>query len=386
MRLDKQGGGQEVSEILELLEEEEKQGLEWVELRDYVGRVVGEWGLLGAKQEEVEIAVKGMLLHRAHREQQERELIYRELRVIGGRYFGDRGLIRKLTLPESEVEIEVEPERLARIPSELWQACWREDYFDFSEAAWEREEVEQQIEYARAYQEWYAARMGEPVEKRWVRGGIEMVMRLIPPGRLWMGSPESEKKRDDNDEQRHRVVLSRAYWLGKYEVTQREWQAVMGSNPSRFQGKELPVEMVSWENCQEFAGKTGLRLPTEAEWEYACRAGTTTPFNLGENITPNDNGEYRGRTVKVGSLGSPNAWGCHDMHGNVWEWCQDWYGEYPLEEQCNPPGPNNGSDRVVRGGGFVIFARYCRSAFRAYDAPEHRDRDLGVRLGASSQP
>ena len=171
-----------------------------------------------------------------------------------------------------------------------------------------------------------------------------------------MGSPANEPERSD-DETQHRVTLTKGFYLGVHQVTQAQWQAVMGNNPSHFKGdSNLPVENVSWDDCVAFCealgkkdGKT-YRLPTEAEWEYACRAGTTTPFHFGDTISVNQanydgnytygngkKGVYRQKTTPVGSFPA-NAWGLFDMHGNVWEWCADWYGPYPEEELKDPQG------------------------------------------------
>ncbi|MGB2614610.1 MAG: SUMF1/EgtB/PvdO family nonheme iron enzyme [Phycisphaerae bacterium] len=222
--------------------------------------------------------------------------------------------------------------------------------------------------------------------------GIELV--FIPVGEFLMGSPASEAQRND-DETQHRVIISRPFYLGKYEVTQGEWQRVMGSNPSNFKGSDrLPVEQVSWDDCQAFLRKAGggLRLPTEAEWEYACRAGTTTPFHTGATISPSEanyNGNYiyggvakgafRQKTTEVGSF-RPNAWGLFDMHGNVWEWCADWYGDYLGGAVTDPMGPASGTGRVLRGGSWFGRPRGCRSARRFRFSPGYRFSFLGFRV------
>ncbi|MGH8552551.1 MAG: formylglycine-generating enzyme family protein, partial [Methylococcales bacterium] len=202
-------------------------------------------------------------------------------------------------------------------------------------------------------------------------------------------------------------LLTHGFWLADTACTQALWEAVMGENPSRLQGTDRPVERVSWEDAQSFIEKLkadlrgpALRLPSEAEWEYACRAGSTTPFWFGRNITPeqvnyNGNypyaggkkGKYREETVAVKSLPA-NRWGLYEMHGNVWEWCQDWYGEYDAEAVIDPAGPAGGEARVLRGGGWINFARLARSACRSRDQPGYRDFDAGFRLarGQSSKP
>ena len=185
------------------------------------------------------------------------------------------------------------------------------------------------------------------------------------------------------------------------EVTQGQWRSVMGDNPSGFKecGDDCPVENVSWNDIQGFMKKLNekegasiYRLPTEAEWEYAARAGTTTPFYFGDCLSTDQanyngnypladcpKGEYREKTVPVASF-PPNKWGLYDMHGNVWEWCQDWYGEYPEGSVTDPEGPETGSNRVLRGGGWIGGARYCRSALRYGVAPADRGSSFGFRL------
>ena len=183
------------------------------------------------------------------------------------------------------------------------------------------------------------------------------------------------------------VRISRGFWLGQHEVTQSEWQGVMGTNPSEFSGcGQCPVERVSWNDAQEFIrslngrfGGNRYRLPTEAEWEYAARAGTTGDRygNLDAIAWYRDNSG--GRTHPVGQK-APNAWGLHDMLGNVWEWVADWYGGYPGGAVTDPRGPVSGSDRVDRGGGWGVSASYCRSSTRFSDTPGIRNAYLGFRL------
>jgi formylglycine-generating enzyme len=226
---------------------------------------------------------------------------------------------------------------------------------------------------------------------------LSMQFTWIPPGTFLMGSPPQESERR-NDETRHKVTLTKGFYLAVHLVTQVQWQAVMGNNPSRFQGRTLPVEQVSWQDCHTFCATLGrmegkrYRLPTEAEWEYACRAGTATPFSFGETIDTeqaNYNGEYtygkgkkgvhRQQTTAVGIF-PPNAWGLFDMHGNVYEWCADWYGPYPQEELTDPQGNESGSTRVLRGGSWFIYPYRCRSAFRRYCEPAYCQYDIGCRV------
>jgi formylglycine-generating enzyme required for sulfatase activity len=251
----------------------------------------------------------------------------------------------------------------------------------------------------------------------------------IEGGTFTMGSPANEPERT-SDEVQHQVTV-RSFYMGKYQVTQAEYETVMGTNPSYFQGSNLPVENVSWYDAIEYCNRlsqreelslaytidknrsdpnntsdyddvrwlvtwnpnaNGYRLPTEAEWEYACRAGTTTPFSTGNNITtsnanyngnyPYNNkskGTYRERTTAVGSF-APNPWGLYDMHGNVYEWCWDWYGSYSSGAQTDPRGAVSGYYRVGRGGYWSGDGRYLRSASRLNNNQSSRGDSTGFRL------
>ena len=246
---------------------------------------------------------------------------------------------------------------------------------------------------------------------------IGMKLTLIPAGEFLMGSPDEEEDRSDGETE-HRVWIRKPFFLGVYEVTQAEYKRVMGTNPSYFssagRGKEsvsgldtsrFPVELVSWDDAAEFcrklsslpeerAARRTYRLPTEAEWEYACRAGTTSPFHFGSQLNgeqANSDGGYpygttdKGpdleRTTTVGSY-APNAFSLYDMHGNVYEWCQDWYDVqyYATSPSADPKGPSSGSSRVLRGGSWGSSAWYCRSAARVRYAAGGRYDDDGFRL------
>jgi formylglycine-generating enzyme required for sulfatase activity len=246
-------------------------------------------------------------------------------------------------------------------------------------------------------------------------GTVSISLVRIEGGTFTMGSPSNEPERFSDEGPQHQVTLS-AFYMGKYQVTQAEYQSVMGTNPSYFKGSNLPVEQVSWYDAAEFCNRlsqsegltpaytingtnvtcnwnaNGYRLPTEAEWEYACRAGTTTTFSTGNNITTsqanydgnypynnNATGIYRGTTTPVGSFAS-NPWGLYDMHGNVWEWCWDWYGSYSSGAQNNPRGPVSGGDRVVRGGSWYNLGRVLRSAYRVIYYPSGGSDGIGFRL------
>ena len=229
--------------------------------------------------------------------------------------------------------------------------------------------------------------------------GTEYAFRWCPPGTFLMGSPEDEESRYE-DETRHEVTLAHGFWMLETPVTQAMWQSVMGDTPSYFKGDDLPVECVSWNACQDFCGKLSrklglkLHLPTEAQWEYACRAGSTTPFSFGETLNgteANCNGNYpygtdeKGlyveKTTPVRSY-APNAWGLYDMHGNVWEWCEDRHGDYPTNAVSDPIGSDGGMNCVGRGGSWRNDAECCRSAFRGYDSPGFRSCLLGFRVVA----
>ena len=221
----------------------------------------------------------------------------------------------------------------------------------------------------------------------------------IQGGTFTMGSPKTEAGRSE-DEVQHSVTLT-AFAIGKYEVTQAEWRAVMGNNPSNFKNcDECPVENVSWDDIQEFLKKLNAwhpgkryRLPTEAEWEYAARGGHKMPKDQSMMSTyagGNDIGEVAWYSANSGSkthpVGkkTPNALDLYDMSGNVFEWCSDWYGEYPQAAQTNPIGPKSGLCRVLRGGNWIFDPRYCRAAQRRYLLPSYGDSDLGFRLASSS--
>ena len=215
--------------------------------------------------------------------------------------------------------------------------------------------------------------------------GMEFV--LIPAGTFLMGSEKGEA----DEKPVHQVTTSRPFYLGKYEVTQAQWQAVMGNNPSRFPGNpQRPIEQVSWEDAQAFMralnareGGTLYRLPTEAEWEYAVRAGSKTVYSFGDDPGQlKDYGWYQDnanrQTHPVGQL-RPNAWGLYDMHGNVWEWIQDWYGPYTSGPVKDPKGPDSGTHRARRGGGWNNAASYCRATNR-YSVVGFRDDFMGIRV------
>ncbi len=258
----------------------------------------------------------------------------------------------------------------------LWRT-WTVWWFDADEARHRQTEA--------------AARLGVPLEKAVDLGdGIKLELVLVPAGHFQMGSPAKEKDRRD-DETQHWVMITRPFYIGKYEVTQEQRQKVTGTvDRSHFGGATNPVDCVNWDDCQEFLKKLNalgeeqgrFRLPTEAEWEWACRAGTRTRFCCGDSeevladyawFSTNSD-----KTTSPVGITQPNAWGLHDMHGNVLEWCGDWYGEdyYAKSPMRDPTGPATGSERVMRGGAYYVGPRFCRSSSRFGN---------GSRLGADSR-
>jgi formylglycine-generating enzyme required for sulfatase activity len=284
---------------------------------------------------------------------------------------------------------------------------------------------------ARSRQTAAAARLGVPVEiavdlppspsgsGAAGGGGVRLELVLVPAGRFRMGSPATEAGRNE-DEKQHWVKITRPFYIGKHEVTQEQWEKVMGKNPSEFKGPKNPVENVSWDDCRAFIeklnalphpiplpkgegaspnpsppgrgarGEGSFRLPTEAEWEWACRAGTRTRFSSGDaDASLADVAWFdanSGNTTHPVGEKKPNAWGLHDLHGNVWEWCGDWYGEYAggaWAPQRDPEGPATGSARVLRGGAWGGIPGGCRSAYRS-SPPAIRDFVIGFRVAGGA--
>ncbi len=218
----------------------------------------------------------------------------------------------------------------------------------------------------------------------------------IPAGTFTMGSPANEFGRETGETQ-HSVTIS-TFRMSKFEITFDQYDMFCDAtgrhkpNDAGWGRGNRPVVNVTWSDAKAFADWMNCRLPTEAEWEYACRAGTTTPFNTGENILTSEanydgtypynnfkQGELRGKTLPVGSF-QPNAWGLCDMHGNVWEWCQDWLAQYSIDPQTNPKGPSNGNLHIGRGGSWKNMAQRCRSAYRYGRGATHKSNVLGFRL------
>jgi len=298
------------------------------------------------------------------------------------------------------------------IPTAIWEACRYEHegewMLDMSTEIWQRLSVVEQGKYARFYQVGYAKSKGLELEIVVDAGRANIAMILIPPGRFMMGSPENEPGRGPESalrERQHLAVITKPYYLGKTEVTQAQWQAVMGSNPSRFTkaGESAPVEQVKWEKCQSFCQKLGGRLPTEAEWEFAARSGVTRMTYTGDfeikevmnapNLNPiawyggnsgvsyeggENSSSWGGKQIAHTSAGThpvaqkqPNHYGLYDTIGNVWEWCQDYFMEAcPTSQVIDYQEVTLSADaiRVLRGGSWYNPARYCRAAQRYYDA------------------
>lgn len=229
------------------------------------------------------------------------------------------------------------------------------------------------------------------------RTKLEMVW--VEAGDFIMGSPESEQGREMNETQ-HKVIINKGFWISKYEITQGQWESVMNTQPWDGQvfvvkDPDYPAVYISWNDAQEFVytlneseDKVVYRLPTEAEWEYACRAGTQTAYSFGDDVNLLDNYGWHGKnTYDLGNMYAqkvgqklPNHYGIYDMHGNVWEWVQDYYGEYSGESQADPKGLDSGTKRVFRGGSFYYLSRFARSAYRGYNDPTHRLFNLGMRI------
>lgn len=217
-------------------------------------------------------------------------------------------------------------------------------------------------------------------------GGATMEMVWCAPGSFVMGSPEDESGRFADEPQRN-VSITKGFWIGKYEVTQRQWASVMRDNPSRFKDLDAPVDNVSWHDCETFVRKVNLalggwaRLPTEAEWEYACRAGASGMPDVNEVAWYDSNSDNQ--THDVG-MKTPNAWGLYDMRGNVLEWCNDWYYVPKKAAAVDPMGPPSGSFKVLRGGCWFFYDRDCRTAYRLKREPNLRNCIFGFRMACSN--
>jgi formylglycine-generating enzyme required for sulfatase activity len=248
------------------------------------------------------------------------------------------------------------------------------------------EEKALQLEALRLQQEKEAKDKQDKIDLEDSSREIELDLVLIPAGKFMMGDPDKD----------HEVLITNSFYMGKHEVTQEQWKKVMGNNPSiRTKGPTLPVTDVSWNDCQEFIRRLndktngGYRLPTEAEWEYACRAKTTTKYSYGDIITKTDAnyGGAVGTTIKqVGSY-KPNAFGLYDMHGNVWEWVEDWYGPqyYQHSPESDPKGIESGQYKIYRGGSWIAKPPLLRSAVRYSGLAATKSSDIGFRLAREAR-
>ena len=241
----------------------------------------------------------------------------------------------------------------------------------------------------------YFAQYTVPILEKSFINSVGMEFVFIPAGSFMMGADDPDFPFPDGVPQ-HKVIISKSFYLGKYEVTQAQWETVMGDNPSAFQDPNNPVEMVGWDDAYEFIrhlnaheGHSRYRLPTEAEWEYAARAGTDASYFFGY-VEKKLSGYawYQGNSAQmthpVGQK-QPNAWGLHDVYGNVWEWVQDWHGAdyYTYSPEIDPTGPLTEKYRAYRGGSWDSNAQICQSALRGYGSPDYREGHLGFRLALS---
>jgi formylglycine-generating enzyme required for sulfatase activity len=223
-----------------------------------------------------------------------------------------------------------------------------------------------------------------------ITNSIGMKLKLIQPGTFKMGSPKDESDRSYMEKPVREITISKPFYIGVYEVTQEEWTEIMGNNPSGTVGKKKPVELVAWNDAQEFLAKlsekegVAYRLPTEAEWEYAARAGTDTEYYWGDTWDDDYGWSYPNSNHSTHDVGlkKPNAWGLYDVSGNVWEWCQDWYAKYPKTPKATDPhGPSGGAtSRVCRGGSWNRVPDRSRLAFREGDTPVYQDNTNGLRV------
>jgi formylglycine-generating enzyme required for sulfatase activity len=294
------------------------------------------------------------------------------------RYQGSPGLLRKAT--EETKKLNVAYERICKVLGGQW-------------VAGEKRQQKKRAEGSGA----------RPVAgQAYVVPSCGTKLSWVAAGRFVMGSPVGEAGRSNDEGPQTEVTISHGFWLGTFAVTQGEWKAVAegasgpNAEPSFFRGERLPVEQVSWEDCQAWLRELNAveesrlldgfqyRLPTEAEWEFACRAGSVRRFCFGESEDELRDyawysGNAGGQTHSVGTKNG-NGWGLHDMHGNVWEWCADRYGPLPGGKVVDPAGPLGGANRVFRGGSWGISAAQCRAAYRVWNKPGYRDYTVGFRV------
>lgn len=297
-------------------------------------------------------------------------------------------------------------------PPGLWRTCWNEEngWIDFTVSEWTSLVPGNQMQYASLYQKWFSARVGKPIGKSVEKKGARFEMCLIPPAKFWMGSPDDEDERDSN-EKKHCALVEKPFYIGKYEVTQLQWKTIMGNNPSNFKSEDMPVVMVSWFECQAFCKETDFTMATEVQWEYAARAGTTSRFYWGTewDRTKLNSASYWAKKdiwkketdwqifmkqyrflgagpTPVGAF-PPNAFGVYDMLGNIWEWCDNYFAQYPLQGQSGGKGlAEEGAgthNRVYRGGAWVSCVSVSRCAMRVASDPSIRQGSAGFRVIAN---
>lgn len=300
--------------------------------------------------------------------------------------------------PEPTVQPIPEPPPFYGLPQELWEHCHYDNLLDMTTEFWGKLPMEEQRKYAAIYRQGYAKTNSLALQSTVEANGESIVLQLIPPARFWMGSSLQHPGRD-NDETPHRVLISQPYYLGQYEITQSQWKAVMGENPSYFTqvGLQAPVEQVSYEDCEKFCAKLKLRIPSEAEWEHACHAGTTSMYHFGNDIEYlqhfswyRDNCYEFMQPKQTHPVGQklPNTWGLYDMHGNVEEWCEDcceildglvktscYY-----DSEISDPRSYTGSFRVIRGGCYIYHPLTCRVANRIPAKSSSQSNTLGLRV------
>lgn len=314
------------------------------------------------------------------------------------------------TVPDLPPELpKIEPKPVVDMPSgwnePLWGASWNSEqkWLNFTASAWEKLSFAEKRRKARAYQKWYAEKRGLPVEKNFVAAGESFAMVLIPPGKFWRGH-DVDIKLSQNESPRHKTLLTQPFWLGKYEVTQQQWYAVtkmkpwllthmVRDNPWLQQEfvRDNPTHAASCLSYvdihEKFLPRLGKQfdLPSETEWEYACRAGSDTMFHWGEEDLPNLNEWHIGNASKVGQryahpvgMKNPNTWGLYDMGGNLSEWCKDWFSAYTGAELTNPLCAVDSQNKIYRGGNWSDIN--YRSSARFYSAPSSRYLFLGCRL------
>jgi len=311
---------------------------------------------------------------------------------------GDGALLRCERTQDSILQEERESKRFI---VRLEQAIADQDKFGAEETLRELERLVPTDSRVPAWREKVAALpLPENIRRVDLGGGVEMDFVLIAPGSFVMGSEEGPRlhRHFANEKPTHTVNITKPFYMGRCEVTQEQWRSVTGANPSHFRGDRNPVENMTYDDCQAFLRKLAakapehtFRLPTEAEWEYACRAGSTSEYSFGDDETKLS--EYAwydsnsGRTTHPVGEKAPNAWGLFDMHGNVWEWCQDWYGDYSDEEQTDPVGPADGIWHILRGGSFGSNHMYCRSPRRYFNfwSPDYHYNEIGLRVVMSAE-